>query len=71
MNVIVVLGCSKVLEGGDKKRYTPKSHAYGRLKKTVEVFNNISSENNNYIHKYLIEKRFFISFFIFIILYYK
>lgn len=45
MNVIVVLGCSKVLEGGDKKKYTPKSHAYGRLKKTVEVFNNISSEN--------------------------
>lgn len=45
MNVIVVLGCSKVLEGGDKKNYTPKSHAYGRLKKTIEVFNNITSAN--------------------------
>jgi hypothetical protein len=41
MNVVIVLGCSKVLEGGNKKEYTPKSHAYGRLKKTIEIFNTI------------------------------
>jgi hypothetical protein len=41
MNVVVVLGCSKVLQGASKQNYTPKSHAYGRLKKTVDVFNAI------------------------------
>ena len=49
VHIIIVLGCSKFLPGGTKQKYTPKSHAYGRLSKTVEVYNSIQEP-----HKFVI-----------------
>lgn len=45
VHIIIVLGCSKVLKYGTKEKYTPRSHAFGRLSKTVEVYNSIDDEN--------------------------
>ena len=38
MDIVIVLGCSKNLNGTNGGEYTNKSHAYGRLKKASQVF---------------------------------
>ena len=45
MNVIVILGISKFLKGGSRTNITNKSHAYSRLMKGYDVYNNLESEN--------------------------
>ncbi len=44
VHVIVVLGCSSVLTGGDKEKITNLSHVYGRLMKCIEVYNGIEDK---------------------------
>lgn len=41
VHIIVVLGCSSVLTGGNKKELGILSHCYGRLMKSVDVYNEI------------------------------
>jgi len=45
MNVVVILGISKFLKGGSRTNITNRSHAYSRLMKGYEVYNQIESEN--------------------------
>lgn len=72
---IIVLGCSKVLTNGNKQKYTPRSHAYGRLMKTAEVYNSIQDPDKiiicsggfgqaNKMKKYLIELNIETDFFV-------
>ena len=42
--MIVVLGCSAVLSGGNVREISPLSHSYGRLMKTIEVYNDLRKE---------------------------
>ena len=53
MDIVIVLGCSKNLDGtkGSPKgsEYTNKSHAYGRLKKASEVFVGLLENKNKII----------------------
>ena len=39
--MIVTLGCSAILPGGNVREVGPLSHSYGRLMKTIEVYNDL------------------------------
>ena len=45
MNVVIILGISKFLKGGSRTNITNRSHAYSRLMKGYDVYNQINSEN--------------------------
>lgn len=52
MDIIIVLGCSKVIGGQKnqkKRKITPYYHAYGRLTKATEVFRSIENLNKKII----------------------
>ena len=43
--MIVTLGCSAVLSGRNVNEIGPLSHSYGRLMKTIDVYNDLRKEN--------------------------
>ena len=43
--MIVTLGCSSVLSGGNVEEIAPLSHSYGRLMKTLDVYNELDGKN--------------------------
>ena len=42
--MIVTLGCSAVLSGGNVREIGPLSHSYSRLMKTIEVYNDLKEK---------------------------
>ena len=44
VDFVIVLGCQNVLEGGSLEEYTPRTHIYSRLTKTIDIYNNLDSE---------------------------
>lgn len=42
--MLVTLGCSSVLSGGDVNEISRLSHCYGRLKKTIDVYTELQDE---------------------------
>lgn len=45
--MIVTLGCSSVLPGGNVGEIGVLSHSYGRLMKTIDVYNDLTENNEN------------------------
>ena len=45
--MIVTLGCSAVLSGGNGKEIGPLSHSYGRLMKTIDVYEDLKERNED------------------------
>ena len=45
--MIVTLGCSAVLSGGNVREIGPLSHSYGRLMKTIDVYHELKERNED------------------------